>query len=187
MMEWLPQFSQFSVFLAIAAVGFLFLLVALLFGGLFEHFEFSADHDLDHGGPGFFSTRILSVFVTAFGGFGAVGTHYGLGTLGASGIGFGSGVFFAALIWAFATFLYGQQASSNVGTQEMIGKVARVVVPIPADGLGQVRLQLGEQLVDRIAQSNDGHAIPENCTVVIEEFVGETVTVARRSPNAGSQ
>jgi membrane protein implicated in regulation of membrane protease activity len=178
-MDLLPQFSQFTVFLAIAGVGFVFLLIALIFGEVFEHFEAAVEHDLDggHGGPGFFSTRILSVFVTAFGGFGAVGTHYGFGTFGASMIGFGSGLFFAALIYAFATFLFTQQASSEVRVQDVVGCVARVVVPIPAAGVGQVRCQVGEQLMDKIARSRDGGAIPENVPVTIVEVLGDTVVV----------
>jgi hypothetical protein len=182
-MEWLPQVSQFSVFLAISSVGFLLLLIALFFGGVFEHFEFSADHELGHGGPGFFSTRILSVFVTAFGGFGAVATYYGFGVLGASGVGFLSGLFFAGLIWAFAGFLYSQQASSDVHVQDVVGRVGRVVVAIPAGGVGQVRCQLGEQMVDKIARSADGASIPENVAVHVVEVLGDAVVVSRSAPS----
>jgi membrane protein implicated in regulation of membrane protease activity len=181
-MDWLPHVSQFSVFLSLAAIGFLFLIVALFFGELFEHFEFSADHDLSHGGPGFFSTRILSVFITAFGGFGAVGTYYGFGVLGSSGVGFLSGLFFACVIWAFAGFLYSQQASSDVRVQEFVGHVARVVVGIPAGGVGQVRCHLGEQLVDKIARSADGQPIPENTAVNIVEVLGDTLVVSAIAP-----
>ena len=38
MTELFSQFSAFAVFLAIAAIGFLFLLVSLIFGEVFEHF-----------------------------------------------------------------------------------------------------------------------------------------------------
>lgn len=177
-MDWLPQLSQFSVFLAISSIGFLFLLVALFFGGLFEHFEFSADHELGHGGPGFFSTRILSVFITAFGGFGAVATYYGFGVLGASGIGFLSGLFFAGLIWGFAGFLYSQQASSDVHVQDVVGHHARVVVAIPPGGVGQVRCQVGEQMVDKIARSASNAPISENVAVTVVEVLGDTVIVS---------
>src|SRR4029450_9281488 len=60
----LVPLNGFSVFLGIAAVGFLFLMVSLFFGEIFEHFDTAFDHDLDHGGPGFFSPRVMSVFVT---------------------------------------------------------------------------------------------------------------------------
>ena len=36
-MDLLFQLNSFTVFLAIAAVGFLFLMMSLFFGGIFEH------------------------------------------------------------------------------------------------------------------------------------------------------
>ena len=180
MTGWLSQFSAFAVFLAIAGVGFLFLLLSLVFGEIFEHFgDGGFDHGFEHGGPGFFSVRVLSVFVTAFGGFGAVATIYGLGPLPASGVGFASGVFFAYLIYVFARFLYGQQASTEVRANDVLGQNARVVVAIPAGGIGQVRCRVGETLIDKIARSQDGEPIPENTVVRVEEVLGETVIVRR--------
>ncbi|MFB3853024.1 MAG: hypothetical protein ACE148_04290 [Vicinamibacterales bacterium] len=178
-MNWLPALSQFSVFLAIAAGGFLLLLVTLFFG---EIFDSDADGGADvggEGGPGFFSSRVISVFVTAFGGFGAVGTYYGLSMVPASTLGFASGVVFAAAIYGFARFLYSQQASSEVRSADLVGLRARVVVAIPAGSVGQVRCQVGEQMVDKIARSSDGAAIPENVAVTIDSVLGEAVVVRR--------
>jgi len=181
MFDWLSQFTGFSVFLGISALGFVFLLVSLIFGELFEHLGGdSFDLHLDHGGPGFFSSRVVSVFVTAFGGFGAIGVHYGLSLLAASGLGMVSGVFFAGLIYLFARFLYQQQASTDVLSSDPVGRPARVVVAIPADGLGQIRCKVGEELVDRIARSTDGQPIPENAVVLVEKVLGETVVVRRQ-------
>ncbi len=176
--EFFSQVSTFAVFLSIAALGFLFLLISLIFGEIFEHFgDGHFDHDLGHGGSSFFSVRILSVFVTAFGGFGAIGVHYGLATAPASGLGFVSGMFFASLIYAFARFLYGQQASTELRAGDVVGQAARVVVAIPAGGVGQVRCRVGEELVDRTARSADGAAIAENTVVRVEQTLGEVVLV----------
>ena len=178
MADSLFQISGFTVFLVIAGVGFLFLLVSLVFGEIFEHIgEGGLDHDVDHGGPGFFSTRVISVFVTAFGGLGAVGTLYKLSPVAASGVGFAGGFVFASIVYAFARFLYSQQAATEVRTTDLIGQTARVVVGIPAGGLGQVRCRVGEQLVDKIARSRDGQAIAENAVVRVEQVLGETVIV----------
>ena len=176
----LTHLSAFTVFLAIAALGFLFLLISLVFGEIFEHFEGAGwDHDLSHGGPSFLSVRVISVFVTAFGGFGAIGVHYGLSTLAASGLGFVSGLGFASMIYAFARFLYGQQASSDIHSTDFVGQTARVIVRIPADGVGQIRCQVGEDLVDKIARSEDGQPIPENTLVEVKQLLGEVVVVRR--------
>lgn len=179
-MEWLPALSQFSVFLAIAAAGFLILLVTLFFGEIFDSDADGGPDDFGgEGGPGFFSSRVVSVFVTAFGGFGAVGTYYGLSMVPASTLGFASGLVFAGAIYIFARFLYSQQASSDVRSADLVGLRARVVVAIPAGSVGQVRCQVGEQMVDKIARSSDGAAIPENVAVTIDSVLGEAVVVRR--------
>jgi membrane protein implicated in regulation of membrane protease activity len=173
--------SAFGVFLTITTIGFLFLVVSLLFGELFDHFgDGGFDHDFDHGGPGFFSTRVISVFIMAFGGFGAIASQYGLSPLPASGIGFAGGFIFGSIIYGFLHFLYSQQSTSEVSTEDLVGQSARVIVSIPAGGLGQVRCRIGEQLVDKIARSKDGQAIPENTAVRIAELLGETAIVERQ-------
>jgi membrane protein implicated in regulation of membrane protease activity len=175
-MDFLPL-NAFGIFLAIAGVGFLFLLITLIFGELFDFFEF--DHDFEHGGPGLFSSRVIAVFITAFGCFGAIGTQYGMSPMAASGLGAASGLFFGGIIFVFARFLYSQQASSDVRPADLVGQQGRVVVGIPAGGIGQVRCRIGEELVDKIARSNDGGPVPENTLVVIDEMLGETVVVRR--------
>jgi hypothetical protein len=176
-MEFLPPLSAFTVFLAIAAVGFLFLVVALVFGEVFDFFDHDADVDV--GGPGIFSTRVIAVFVTAFGGFGAIATKYGAEPVVASLIGLASGVVFGGAILAFARFLYGQQASSEVRSADLVGQSARVIIAIPANGVGQIRCRVGEELVDKIAQSRDGAAIAEHASVKVETVLGETVIVSK--------
>jgi hypothetical protein len=179
-MTFLPSLSAFSVFLAIAGAGFLFLMVSLVFGEIFDHFGDGFDADLDHGGPGFFSARVMAVFITAFGGFGAVATYYGLSPIPSSGVGALGGLLFGGAIYMFARFLYGQQASSDVKSSDMVGAIGRVIIAIPAGGVGQIRVRLGEELVDKIARTRDGVAIPDNMSVEVEEVLGETVIVKPR-------
>lgn len=172
----LLSLSAFTVFLAIAAAGFLFLAVSAVFGEVFEHFD-ALD---DHGGPGFFSTRVMAVFVTAFGGGGAIATYYGVPPLPASGVGLGTGLVFGGAIYAFARFLFHQQASSDVRAGDLVGQIGRVVIAIPAGGVGQIRCRIGEELVDKIARSSTGDPVGENLTVEIEDVLGETVIVRKR-------
>jgi membrane protein implicated in regulation of membrane protease activity len=181
MFDWVRELTAFAVFLVIGGVGFIFLVISLVFGELFEHFEGADfDHDIDHGGPGFFSVRGMAVFVTAFGATGALGIRYGLSPLAASAAGFGGGVVFAYAIYLFARFLYGQQATSEIHTQELVGQSARVVVAIPAGGVGQVRCRVGEEIFDKVARAQGDEAIPENATVRVEEVLGEIVIVRRQ-------
>lgn len=167
----------FTVFIAIGAIGFLFLLASLVIGELFDHAgDFFHGDGMDHG-PSFFSSRVLSVLVTAFGGTGAIATQMGLGVVASSIIGSLSGFFFAAIILAFARFLFSQQSSSDVKRQDLIGRNAEVIVTIAAGGLGQVRCLVGETLVDRIAQAADGSSIVVHTIVTIESDTGQTLVV----------
>jgi hypothetical protein len=176
--EFFGQLSAFTVFLGIGAIGFLILLTSFFFGEIFEHFDGGGwDHDLGHGGPSFFSMRVLSVFITGFGGFGAIGIHFGLSVLVSSGVGFLSGLMAASIIYSFAKFLYSQQASTEVKTSDLVGRTARVVVAIPAGGVGQVRCQIGEELIDKTAQTADGSGIAENAIVHVEQVLGEIAIV----------
>jgi len=174
--------SAFAIFLAIAAVGFLFLIVSLMFGEIFGHGDIGAHGGDVHGdahGVGFLNLRVLSVFVTAFGGFGAIGVHLGYRTEISTAIGLVGGFIFGGIIYLFASFLYGQQASSGVGVGELVGRTGQISVAIPAGGLGQVRCALGESVVEKLARTVDGGAIPANTSVKIESIVGETVLVRR--------
>jgi membrane protein implicated in regulation of membrane protease activity len=179
MWEPLSHISALGVFLAIASVGFLFLIISLVFGEVFQHFDFADDigHDLGHGGPSVFSVQGIAIFITAFGAVGAIGTYLGYGVFPSSGFGFISGIALATLVYFFASFLYSQQASSTTTSAELVGRTAQVSVGIPEDGMGQVRCLIGEMMVDKIARSRNGKAIAHNSVVKIEEIVGESVIV----------
>lgn len=179
-MFWLFAFSAFAVFLGIAAVGFLVLIISFFMGELFDFGDHSFDHHADFGdGVSFMSSRVLSVFVTAFGGFGAIGTHLGYSIGVSTGMGMAGGLVFGGLIYLFATFLYGQQASTDVSISELAGKKGQVSVAIPKGGVGQVRCILGNTAVDKIARSKDGGEIPSSTMVVVEEAVGDTIIVRK--------
>ena len=65
MFDWLFDLTALTVFLTVAGFGFLFLLVSLIFGEIFDFFNGDLDHDFDHGGPGFFISRVMGVFIKA--------------------------------------------------------------------------------------------------------------------------
>lgn len=106
--------TAFTVFLAIGTVGFVFLLFSLLVGELFEQGAEPIGHELDPGGPSFLSPRTFAVFVTAFGGTGAITVQIGFGIVASCIIGILSGGFFATIVFLFVGFLHSQQASSDV-------------------------------------------------------------------------
>lgn len=175
----LASTSLFITFLAIAVFGFIFVVVSSVLGDLFDHGDIGHDADGHAGGPSILSSRILSVFVTAFGCFGAIGVHMGYGVGTSTAMGFGGGVLFAGVIYAFASFLYGQQASSHIHTGDLVGNMAQVSVGIPQGGMGQVRCTLGDTVVEKVARAADHSEIAVNSLVKITAIVGDVVLVER--------
>jgi len=178
-MIFLAGVSAFVTFLAIAAFGFVFLVASAILGDLFDHGDFSHETDGHGAGPSMLSSRILSVFVTAFGSFGAIGIHLGYSVGVSTAMGFGGGLIFAGIIYAFASFLYSQQASSHVSTRDLVGNTGQVSVAIPKGGMGQVRCTLGDTVVEKVARGAHNEEIPVNALVRISTIVGEVVLVER--------
>jgi hypothetical protein len=146
MWEWLSNLSSLSVFIAVGALGFLFLLFSFLFGEFFEEFDSDEGADQDLGdGPSIFSLRTLAVFITGLGGLGAIAELRGAETAVSALVGLAGGFALAGAVYGFARYLYGEQSSSHVTVDELIGRRAEVTVAIPASGLGQARCLDGGQ------------------------------------------
>ena len=185
-MIFLANTSLFVTFLAIAAFGFVFVIASAILGDLFDHGDVGHDADGHGAGPSLLSSRILSVFITSFGCFGAIGVHLGYGVGASTAMGFGGGVLFAGVIYAFASFLYGQQASSHVRINDLVGNTAQVSVAIPAGGMGQVRCTLGDTVVEKVARAADNGEIAVNTLVKITTIIGDVVLVDRAEKVAAS-
>ena len=175
--------SALTVFLGIAAVGLVFLVVSLLFGELFESFGL---HDGGAGvdGHGFIDSRAVAVFITAFGGFGAIGIRSGLGVVPSGLLGLAGGFVLGGAVALFARFLLAQQSTSSVSGGQLVGRTAQVTVTIPAGGVGQISCRVGEERVEKIARARDGVELKSGALVLIEEFTGDSVIV---SPGAESE
>src|SRR2546427_8753336 len=84
----------FAVFVAIGALGFLFLLISLFVGELFDHGADLVHGGFEHGGPSFFLARVLRRLVAAVRGKGGLATPVGGRLVNRSGVRGGSGGFF---------------------------------------------------------------------------------------------
>ena len=187
MWQWMAGSGSLPIFLFIGAMGFLFLLLSFLFSEYLEAVELDEAPELEveaemGGEPGVFSLRTLSIFLTGLGGLGAMAQLRGAGAAVSAAVGMTGGLVLAGLVYFFARYLYRQQSSSLVVTDELVGRRAEVIVSIPAAGVGQVRCRMGETLVEKIARSRDSDAIPPGAPVRIEEVTGETVVVSRWQP-----
>lgn len=178
MPEFLANIPPLMIFLGIAALGFLFLLLSLVVGDIFDSFGFETGLDGGADGHGMLDSRVISVFVTAFGGCGAIAIQMGLSIVASSLVGLGGGIFLGGIVSLFGRFLYKQQATSSVTTSQLIGRPAQVTVSIAPGSLGQVSCRIGEERVEKLARARDGREIKVGSTVRVEEVAGDSLIVS---------
>lgn len=144
-----------------------------------------ASHDVHAGDgshdPGFWlifaSLRFWAFAFFAFGMVGTLATFFHLAgpaivlaTSIASGFASGSG---AAIV---VRRLNAKDASSHKSTDEIVGKLGRVIVPL-GGAPGKVRVEVKGTIGDYVARSSE--AISEGETVLVEEFDGNEALVSR--------
>jgi membrane protein implicated in regulation of membrane protease activity len=184
--EFLANITPLAVFLIIAAIGFVFLLISLVIGDIFDSFGF--DTGLDGAdGHALLDSRVLSVFVTAFGGFGAIGIQLGLSILASSLLGLAGGIILGGLVSLFGRFLYNQQSSSSVTTAQLVGRPAQVIVSIAPGSMGQVSCRVGEERVEKLARTRDNREIKAGATVRVDEVAGDSLIVSPYDSSTYSQ
>jgi membrane protein implicated in regulation of membrane protease activity len=176
--EFLSSATPLMVFLGIASVGFVFLLISLIAGDILDGMGLDTTVDNVVDGHAILDSRVISVLITAFGGFGAIGIQLGLGIATSSLLGLVGGVVLAAVVSLFARFLYKQQASSTVTTGQLVGRTAQVVVTIAPGNLGQVSCRIGEERVEKLARAKDNAEIKAGTVVVVDEIAGDSVIVS---------
>ena len=176
-MDFVTNLNLLLLFAIIGGIGFLFLLISLVVGDLFEAVGF----DFDHGGAdadfGLLDSRVIAVFLTAFGGFGVIAVQNGYGAVAGSFAGLLGGVVFAAVVSVFGRFLIGQQASSTVTDDDLVGKTAQVTVAIKPGTVGQITAKIGDERVERIARAKDGAEIAAGTIVKVDAVVGDSIIV----------
>ncbi len=179
------------IFLTVGGIGFLFLMISLIIGDIFDalDLDFGADVDVDvdadadfdgSGGAGFgiLDSRVISMFLVGFGFIGAIALKLGLGGILGAIIGSGSGLILGGLIFAFGYYLVAQEATSPVTNRELVGHAAKVTVDIKPNSIGQISFNVREQRIDKLARTRDGKEIKAGETVFIEEIAGNEFTVS---------
>ncbi len=170
-------------FVAIALVGFLLLLVSALSGGhgLGHEVPIEAAHQLSFGDhPSPLSLPIISLFLTAFGASGSIAFIAGAGYVLSCAVGTGAGLGVGFAGYKLIAFFMGQQASSLVESEDLVGAIGQVSIAIPAGGVGQVNVAVKEKRMYPSARaSNAGSAIEEGARVKIISSNGNTVYVEK--------
>jgi hypothetical protein len=176
MPEFFAALNLLTLFLIITGAGFIFLLLSLVIGDLFDSFHLN--HDFAGTDLGVLDSRVISVFVTAFGGFGAIGVQLGWNALASSLFGLVGGLIFGGVVGVFARFLQSQQASSAISAVQLVGRTAQVTVSIKPNQLGQIVCRIGEEKVEKLARTKNESEIRAGEIVRIEAIAGDSVIVA---------
>jgi membrane protein implicated in regulation of membrane protease activity len=171
------------VFMTICAIGFVLLVLALVLGEVTDFFggdaDVEADDGIEHaqGGPSVLSFRFIACFITGFGGGGSIGYYYGLGYMFSSLIGLGAAVILASILYAIVSFLFKQQASSNVRVADLAGSNGVVSIAIPANGIGEVSVEFKGRLISQSAQTADGSALSATKLITVKQVIGDKLVV----------
>jgi membrane-bound ClpP family serine protease len=169
-------------FLIIFFVGLLLTVLVFAVGELFDLGDADADTggEAGHGGPSPLSSRILFVFLTAFGGFGFLGDAAGwsvwlsitVGLLG--GVAVAGGTFFLVVLP-----MSRQQGSVHVSEDDYLDREGQVTSEIPEEGVGRVTLvaPTSGARVSTASRSASGERIGNGTSVRIISVGTGVVTV----------
>ncbi|MGD9933811.1 MAG: hypothetical protein AB7T37_08815 [Dehalococcoidia bacterium] len=171
------------VFLIIFGVGFMLTVVTFIVGELFDLGDLGGDgaDTLGADGASPFSSRVLFVFMTAFGGFGfiAQSADWALPAAVLAGLVGGGGVA-AGTFFLIVLPMARQQGTTSFKGEDLIELQGEVVDDIPAGGLGRVSfLPPGTGArVSRAARSQSGGHIAPGTAVRVVNVGPTSITVA---------
>ncbi|MBD2846209.1 NfeD family protein [Paenibacillus sp. IB182496] len=161
--------------------GVLYAIVTVIFGDLLGTALDGALDFLSADSP-WLQPMTLVGGVTAFGGAGVLLTRYTelaipailvIAVLGAVLIGIG-------VYFMYVKPMKDSENSTGYSMTEMGGKIAEVLVPIPATGYGEVLLRVGGAgVTNQIAASFNGQTIEAGARVVVVEVKDDTLFVSR--------
>jgi membrane protein implicated in regulation of membrane protease activity len=187
--------SVFLVYLFCLAAGFVFVLASAmlghLFGGGHAHVDGSGGHaeagadSSDSPGISLFSPMIMAAFVTAFGSFGLILSQIEvtkpafisapLSVVGAFGVA-------VALVSVLRKVMAAADSSSESRISTLVGQVATVISPIPADGVGEIAYVQAGTRYTAPAREEGGLAVTAGCPVTITRISGPQLYVSSTAP-----
>ncbi|MGD1278279.1 MAG: NfeD family protein [Tepidisphaeraceae bacterium] len=118
---------------------------------------------------------VIAIFLVSFGGTGLASMQllgWGVASLALSAP---SGFVMAAVTFAIFNKLFSMtQGSSGPSEQEVIGKEAEVITPIPENGLGEIAYTRRGSRFTAPARAESGAAVAKQSIVTVTRIVGHT-------------
>ncbi|OUM93844.1 MAG: protease [Thermobacillus sp. ZCTH02-B1] len=170
-----------ALYWACLTIGILYAAVTIVFGDMLGDLLDGALGFLADGPDWLHPTTIVGG-VTVFGGAGILlGRYTDLGAGGVAALALLAAVVIGAGVYFFYVRpMRSSESSTGYSLEEMAGKIAEVLVPIPADGYGEVMLRMGAAgVTNRTAASFDGEPVEAGAQVVVVEVKDGTLYVSR--------
>lgn len=161
--------------MVIGSIATVLLILSFLLDGLFDwmHLDF-----LD----GALGSGTLFAFLSVFGWAGVITSeNTSLGFFGIIIVALLSGLLAGAFVGAVLRYLQNSE-SGIVAEENLIGKTAFVVLPIPAGGYGKIQVNNSGHLMEVSALSND--PVARGTQVTIEAITGPGVVKVKEISNA---
>jgi membrane protein implicated in regulation of membrane protease activity len=118
---------------------------------------------------------VVSIFLVAFGGTGLATMQLFDLQLASLAVAAPSGFVLAAITFAIFEKIFSvTQGSSEPAQQEIVGKEAEVITPIPENGLGEIAFTRRGSRFTAAARSESGAAISKHAVVTVTRIVGHT-------------
>jgi membrane protein implicated in regulation of membrane protease activity len=152
-------------------------------GGESHGFSAEPEHPEADWGPiaVFFSLRFWSFALLAFGAVATAFTWFGLASSAVTlAVATPAGLLAGAYAAFTLRYLERNTVSSGGDASDVVGKVARVLLPIEPGKRGKIRVDARGRLLDFVAES-DGETLEVGAHVVVRAFAGTTARVTRQS------
>lgn len=174
------------VYIGCLAFGAFYSIASLFLGGHgFDH----GGHDginFDHGDggdvPSPFNPLVIASAITAFGAVGII-TKLGLGS--SDTVSLISALLFAGVVGAIIFFgivrlMYSSQSNSTFSQDDLVGIEAKVITPIPQDGMGEISYVVNGIRNCMTAKSLNNNFIGREEIVKIKEVSGNIAAVMKK-------
>ncbi len=166
------------IFATIFGVGFLVLLISIIFG---HDTDVHVDADasgVDTHGPGVVSVKMIALMMVGFGAFGfgtRATTDWSMfkssmaGLVGAAAVGVAG--------YLILRLFYSSQESSTISDEDIVGQQANLIDAVAGSDYGQAACVIRGREITFLARSVNGESISKHTPVRIVRKSGNVVTV----------
>ena len=118
---------------------------------------------------------VVAIFLVSFGGTGLAAMQLFDWNIASLAVAAPSGFVLAAITFTIFNKIFSvTQGSSEPAQQEIVGKDAEVITPIPENGLGEIAYTRRGSRFTAAARSESGAAVAKNAIVTVTRIVGHT-------------